>query len=135
MPAFGTCAGMILLATEVVDGRPDQHRFGAIDIAVRRNGFGRQVDSFETDLGLAGLDEPLHAVFIRAPLVEKIGPGVEVLASRDRDGRAVPPGGLPAGYVLVTPSTRSCRATLVFTSCSWTVSVDDRPCLLSQRAF
>lgn len=81
MPAFGTCAGMILLAGEVLDGRPDQRSLGAIDIAVRRNAFGRQVDSFETDLDVKGLDGPLHAVFIRAPVVERVGPGVEVLAS------------------------------------------------------
>ena len=71
MPAFGTCAGMILLAEDVLDGRPDQRSFGAIDISVRRNAFGRQVDSFETDLVVAGLDDPLHAVFIRAPVVER----------------------------------------------------------------
>jgi 5'-phosphate synthase pdxT subunit len=81
MPAFGTCAGMILLAAEVADGRADQHHLGAIDIAVRRNGFGRQVDSFETDLAVEGLDDPFHAVFIRAPIVERVGPGVEVLAT------------------------------------------------------
>jgi 5'-phosphate synthase pdxT subunit len=82
MPAFGTCAGMILLATEVRGGRPDQYQFGVIDIAVRRNAFGRQVDSFEADLAVEGLGpEPLHAVFIRAPLVERTGPDVEVLAS------------------------------------------------------
>jgi 5'-phosphate synthase pdxT subunit len=80
MPAFGTCAGMILLGTDIVDGRPDQARLGAIDIGVRRNAFGRQVDSFETDLLVAGLDGPLHAVFIRAPVVERVGPEVEVLA-------------------------------------------------------
>jgi 5'-phosphate synthase pdxT subunit len=80
MPAFGTCAGMILLAADVVDGRPDQIRLGSIDIGVRRNAFGRQVDSFETDLAVDGLDSQLHAVFIRAPLVEWVGPGVEVLA-------------------------------------------------------
>jgi 5'-phosphate synthase pdxT subunit len=80
MPAFGTCAGMILLAADVVDGRPDQHRFGAIKIGVRRNAFGRQVDSFETDLAVKGLDGPLHAVFIRAPVVEWVGPDVEILA-------------------------------------------------------
>jgi 5'-phosphate synthase pdxT subunit len=80
MPAFGTCAGMILLASEIVDGRPDQQRFGAIDISVRRNAFGRQVDSFETDLEVAGLDTPLHSVFIRAPVVVRTGPDVEVLA-------------------------------------------------------
>ncbi len=86
MPAFGTCAGMILLAREVLDGRPDQRSFGVIDIAVRRNGFGRQLDSFETDLavtGLGGADDPLHAVFIRAPIVERTGPAVEVLATVD----------------------------------------------------
>ncbi len=81
MPAFGTCAGMILLASEVIDGRTDQERLGALDITVRRNAFGRQVDSFETDLVVDGLDGgPVHAVFIRAPLVERAGAGVEVLA-------------------------------------------------------
>jgi 5'-phosphate synthase pdxT subunit len=81
MPALGTCAGMILLAVDVLDGRPDQRSFGVVDIAVRRNAFGRQVDSFEADLaveGLAGGDFP--AVFIRAPVVERVGEGVEVLA-------------------------------------------------------
>ena len=88
MPALGTCAGMILLAGEVVDGRPDQHYFGAIDIAVRRNAFGRQRDSFEADLDVAGLSRPLHAVFIRAPVVERVGPDVEVLARvRMADGQ------------------------------------------------
>ena len=83
MPAFGTCAGMILLASEVADGRPDQKSFGAIDIAVRRNGYGRQLDSFETDLDIEGLDSPVHAVFIRAPLVTRAGARVEVLAAHD----------------------------------------------------
>jgi 5'-phosphate synthase pdxT subunit len=84
MPALGTCAGMILLASDVLDGRPDQRSFGAIDIDVRRNAFGRQVDSFETDLVVAGLDEaPVHAVFIRAPVVERVGHDVEVLAEVD----------------------------------------------------
>jgi 5'-phosphate synthase pdxT subunit len=87
MPAFGTCAGMILLATDVLDGRPDQRSFGVIDLAVRRNAFGRQVDSFEADLAVAGLDGPVHAVFIRAPGVESAGPDVEVLA--EVDGRPV----------------------------------------------
>jgi 5'-phosphate synthase pdxT subunit len=81
MPAFGTCAGMILLADEILDGRPDQHQLGAIDITVRRNAFGRQIQSFETDLDVGGLDPPFHAVFIRAPVVERVGEGVEVLAS------------------------------------------------------
>jgi 5'-phosphate synthase pdxT subunit len=81
MPAFGTCAGMILLATEVLDGRSDQRSFGAIDLTVRRNAFGRQVDSFEADLDVTGLDGgPLHAVFIRAPAIERAGPDVEILA-------------------------------------------------------
>jgi 5'-phosphate synthase pdxT subunit len=88
LPAFGTCAGMILLATEVLDGRPDQRRFDVVDLAVRRNAFGRQVDSFEVDLEVSGLPGgPLHAVFIRAPSVERVGEGVEVLATMD--GRPV----------------------------------------------
>ncbi|HUP69757.1 MAG TPA: pyridoxal 5'-phosphate synthase glutaminase subunit PdxT [Acidimicrobiales bacterium] len=87
MPAFGTCAGMILLATEVLDGRPDQRRFAAIDIAVRRNAFGRQVDSFEADLDVSDFGTPLPAVFIRAPVVERAGPNVDILATID--GRPV----------------------------------------------
>lgn len=83
MPVFGTCAGMILLAAEVLDGRPDQRSLGAVDLTVRRNGYGRQVDSFETDLDVVGFDRPFHAVFIRAPLVEAVGPAVEVLARHD----------------------------------------------------
>jgi 5'-phosphate synthase pdxT subunit len=83
LPVFGTCAGMILLAREVLDGRSDQRAFAAIDIAVRRNAFGRQVDSFEADLAISGLDREFHAVFIRAPVVEQTGPGVEVLATVD----------------------------------------------------
>ena len=81
MAAFGTCAGMIMLASEILDGREDQLSFSAIDISVRRNAFGRQIDSFETDLNVIGLAEaPVHAVFIRAPVVERVGPGVEILA-------------------------------------------------------
>ena len=83
LPVLGTCAGMILLATEVVDGRPDQRSFGAIDLRVRRNGYGRQVDSFETEIDVEGLDTPFHAVFILAPKVEAAGPAVQVLASHD----------------------------------------------------
>ena len=83
LPVLGTCAGMILLARDVLDGRPDQKSFGAIDIAVQRNAFGRQVDSFETDLDIAGLDDPFRAVFIRAPAVAEVGPGVTVLAAVD----------------------------------------------------
>ena len=84
MPAFGTCAGMILLASDVLDGRPDQRFFGAIDLTVRRNAFGRQVDSFETGLSVDGLSGgDFDAVFIRAPFVERAGDDVEVLASVD----------------------------------------------------
>ena len=87
MPILGTCAGMILLARHVADGRPDQRSFAAIDIDVQRNGYGRQVDSFEADLDVTGLNEPFHGVFIRAPVVEWVGDGVEVLATVD--GRPV----------------------------------------------
>jgi pyridoxal 5'-phosphate synthase pdxT subunit len=82
MPLYGTCAGMILMAREVVGGHPAPDRLGVMDIAVRRNAYGRQVDSFEDDLDVAGLDEPFRAVFIRAPVVESIGAGVDVLAER-----------------------------------------------------
>lgn len=88
MPAFGTCAGMILLGSEILDGRDDQVCFAAIDISVRRNGFGRQVDSFEADVDLVDDDgraerAPMHATFIRAPVIERVGEGVEVLAVLD----------------------------------------------------
>jgi len=93
MPVYGSCAGMIMLAGTVLDGRPDQQSFGGIDMVVRRNAFGRQVDSFETDLDMAGVNGgPVHAVFIRAPWVEKVGGGVEVLArvsGGPADGRIV----------------------------------------------
>jgi 5'-phosphate synthase pdxT subunit len=92
MPVFGTCAGMILLADKILDGRDDQRHFGVLDITVRRNGYGRQVDSFEADLELdtarsggAQRSLPFHGVFIRAPRVEAVGPDVEVLASFDGD--------------------------------------------------
>ncbi len=80
LPVFGTCAGMIMLADRIEDGIADQETLGGLDITVRRNAFGRQVDSFEGDLDFAGLDDPVHAVFIRAPWVEDAGPRVEVLA-------------------------------------------------------
>nr|MCH9768761.1 pyridoxal 5'-phosphate synthase glutaminase subunit PdxT [Actinomycetes bacterium] len=83
MPAYGSCAGMILLATEILDAGAAGRAaipLMAIDITVRRNAFGRQVDSFENDVVFEGLDRPVHAVFIRAPWVERVGPGVEVLA-------------------------------------------------------
>ncbi|MBM3134114.1 MAG: pyridoxal 5'-phosphate synthase glutaminase subunit PdxT [Chloroflexi bacterium] len=84
---WGTCAGMILLAREAVDGIPDQPLLGVMDIVVRRNAFGRQVDSFEADLPVPALGEaPLHAVFIRAPLIEQVGPGVQVLARLPESG-------------------------------------------------
>jgi pyridoxal 5'-phosphate synthase pdxT subunit len=83
LPVFGSCAGMILLADRIVDAPPDQQTLGGLDVTVRRNAFGRQVESFETDLQFAGLDggKPVHAVFIRAPWVEEAGPGVQVLAT------------------------------------------------------
>ena len=81
LPAFGTCAGMILLGRTIVDGRPGQRSFGVVDIALRRNGFGRQPDSFECELDVAHVHGgPVPAVFIRAPVVEEVGDGVEVLA-------------------------------------------------------
>ncbi len=88
MPALGTCAGMIMLAQRVVDGTVGQETLGGLDITVRRNAFGRQVDSFEGDLDFAGLEAPVHAVFIRAPWVESVGADVEVLA-RVGQGEAV----------------------------------------------
>lgn len=98
LPAYGACAGMILLASEILDagviGR-EAVPLGGIDITVRRNAFGRQVDSFEGDVSFAGFEEPVHAVFIRAPWVERCGPGVQVLASAAghpvavRQGRAL----------------------------------------------
>ncbi|MDM7853445.1 pyridoxal 5'-phosphate synthase glutaminase subunit PdxT [Cellulomonas alba] len=79
MPAYGSCAGMILLADRVLDGIDGQQTLGGVDVTVRRNAFGRQVDSFETDLTIDGIDEPLHAVFIRAPWVEEVGPAARVV--------------------------------------------------------
>jgi 5'-phosphate synthase pdxT subunit len=84
MPAFGTCAGMIMLADRILDGAPGQETLGGLDATVRRNAFGRQVDSFEDDLEFARLDAPVHAVFIRAPWVEEAGEAVEVLARVER---------------------------------------------------
>ncbi|MDQ6772898.1 MAG: pyridoxal 5'-phosphate synthase glutaminase subunit PdxT [Candidatus Dormibacteraeota bacterium] len=81
LPTLGTCAGLILLAAQITDGRPDQQGFGLLDVALRRNGYGRQVDSFEADLEIQGLaGKAFPGVFIRAPLVESVGPGAEVLA-------------------------------------------------------
>jgi 5'-phosphate synthase pdxT subunit len=84
LPVLGTCAGMILLARDVVDGRPDQESFGAIDVAVRRNAYGRQRDSFEADLAVDGIaGRPFPGVFIRAPRIESVGERVDVLAQHD----------------------------------------------------
>jgi pyridoxal 5'-phosphate synthase pdxT subunit len=108
LPVFGTCAGMILLATEVHDGRPDQRSFGALDITVQRNGYGRQRDSFETELAVAGLDEPFHGVFIRAPRVESAGPAVDVLARHQDDAVLVRQGRIMAAafHPELTPDRR-----------------------------
>lgn len=100
LPAYGSCAGMILLATEILDaGAPGREALplGGIDMTVRRNAFGRQVDSFEEDIAFVGLDSDVHAVFIRAPWVERVGPSVEVLATAGghpvavRQGRVLAP--------------------------------------------
>jgi 5'-phosphate synthase pdxT subunit len=89
LPAFGTCAGLIMLADQIVDGIPGQAGFGGLDVSVRRNAFGNQLDSFEVDLEFTGVTAPaVHAVFIRAPIVERVGENVEVL-SKLSDGRVV----------------------------------------------
>ena len=93
LPVFGTCAGMILLADRIEEGTADQETLGGLDITVRRNAFGRQVDSFEADLDFAGLADPVHAVFIRAPWVEAVGGAVEVLATVPRGPAAGPAAG------------------------------------------
>ena len=87
LPLWGTCAGMILLAREILGGEPDT-RFGLMDLTVRRNAFGRQIDSFEANLDVEGLEQPLHAVFIRAPLIERVGPEAHAIAVLP-DGRPV----------------------------------------------
>jgi 5'-phosphate synthase pdxT subunit len=88
LPAFGSCAGMILLASQILDGREDQQLLGGLDITVRRNAFGRQVDSFEAEVAVDGIEGgPVHAVFIRAPVVERSGETVRVLAAVE--GRSV----------------------------------------------
>ena len=93
LPAFGSCAGMIMLADRLADGVDGQQTFGGIDMTVRRNAFGRQVDSFESDITLSGLGggdaRPLRAVFIRAPWVEQNGGNVAVLGTEERTGRIV----------------------------------------------
>ncbi|HEX2049913.1 MAG TPA: pyridoxal 5'-phosphate synthase glutaminase subunit PdxT [Actinomycetota bacterium] len=87
MPLYGTCAGLILMARDVVGEHDAPHRLGVLDVAVRRNAYGRQVESFEADLDVAGRDEPFRAVFIRAPAIEETGADVEVLARHE--GRPV----------------------------------------------
>jgi 5'-phosphate synthase pdxT subunit len=103
MPAYGSCAGMIMLADEVLDGRPDQRTFGGIGMTVRRNAFGRQVDSFESPVQIDGVEGgPVHAVFIRAPWVESVTDEVEVLgrvASGPATGRMV---AVRQGHLLAT---------------------------------
>jgi pyridoxal 5'-phosphate synthase pdxT subunit len=103
MPAYGSCAGMIMLASEVLDGRPDQRGFGGIEMTVRRNAFGRQVESFEAPVSIEGIaDGPFHAVFIRAPWVESVGPEVRVLGQVGAGtgaGRIV---AVRQGYLLAT---------------------------------
>ena len=90
MPVYGSCAGMILLAKEILDAKVGQKTFGGLDITVRRNAFGRQVDSFESDIAFAdGSSDLIRAVFIRAPWVEKVGESVQILASVDSHPVAV----------------------------------------------
>jgi 5'-phosphate synthase pdxT subunit len=117
LPVLGTCAGMILLADRVEDGTPDQETLGGLDVTVRRNAFGRQVDSFEAELALAGLDEPMHAVFIRAPWVESAGPRVEILARVTDDAAA----GAAAGRIVAVR-----QGSLMATSFHPEVGGDDR---------
>lgn len=102
MPVYGTCAGMIMLASHILDGRDDQRSFGAIDMVVRRNAFGRQVDSYEEDLLIEGIQgDPFPAVFIRAPWVESVGDSVQVLAraGNSSDGPIV---AVRSGHALAT---------------------------------
>ncbi|CAM3464085.1 pyridoxal 5'-phosphate synthase glutaminase subunit PdxT [Kibdelosporangium persicum] len=115
LPAYGSCAGMIMLAGKVLDGRPDQHQLDGIDMIVRRNAFGRQVDSFEEDLDFTGVEGgPVHAVFIRAPWVESVSPEVEVLARvPEPEPGAETAGSIPAGAAgrIVAVRQRSVLAT------------------------
>jgi 5'-phosphate synthase pdxT subunit len=102
MPTYGSCAGMILIADRLVGSAPDQETFGGIDMTVRRNAFGRQVDSFEADLAFSGIETgPVRGIFIRAPWVEEVGPAVKVLAIMEMDG-ALHPVAVRQGHLLAT---------------------------------
>ena len=103
MPTYGSCAGMILLADRIEDAIVGQESFGGIDMTVRRNAFGRQVDSFETELKFEGITQPsIKAVFIRAPWVEQVGPNVQVLAEVKNDDGSVHPVAVRQGNLLAT---------------------------------
>ncbi len=105
LPAFGTCAGMIMLADRIEGGVAGQETIGGLDVVVRRNAFGRQVDSFEADLDVVGFDRPFHALFIRAPWVEKVGADVEVVATVASGSRPEAVGRIVAvrrGHLLAT---------------------------------
>jgi len=99
---YGSCAGMIMLADEILDGRSDQETIGGLDITVRRNAFGRQVDSFETDLTVKDFDKSFRAIFIRAPWVERFGESVEVLAAVTTENGSQHPVMVRQGSVLAT---------------------------------
>jgi 5'-phosphate synthase pdxT subunit len=103
MPTYGSCAGMIMLADHIVAAKDGQETFGGIDITVRRNAFGRQVDSFESDISAPAFSHsPIHAIFIRAPWVEKVGRNVEVLASYEAAGGESHPVAVRQGHLLAT---------------------------------
>jgi 5'-phosphate synthase pdxT subunit len=107
LPAYGSCAGMIMLADRLEDAPPDQPSIGGLDVTVRRNAFGRQVDSFEGPIRMSGLaGSPLHAVFIRAPWVEQAGPGVQVLARLGEDVRGRSRGEAPGRTAEVVVAVR-----------------------------
>lgn len=127
LPVWGTCAGMILLARDIVGGEPDG-RIGLMNLRVQRNAFGRQLDSFEVDLPFTGLDGPIHAVFIRAPLVQRVGPEAEALATLP-DGRVVAArqGNLlaTAFHPELTPDSR--LHALFIRSCQQAARLEGRP--------
>ena len=108
MPLYGTCAGAILMATEIVGREDAPHRIGVMDVTVERNAYGRQVESFEADLDVNGFEGPLRAVFIRAPVIERVGGSVEVLAELDGKPVLVRQGSLLAStfHPEMTPDTR-----------------------------